>query len=255
MLRAVIMILGLAGAAAATAGDAALRPDLERAARLRVFFGHQSVGANVLDGVRELAREAGLEVKIAEALVGQNRDPASKLKAFAQALETRPGGVDVALVKFCYLDIDAATDADALFARYRAAIEALQARHPATSFVHVTAPLTTVQGGATAFVKKLLARAPWGTVENVRRERYNALLRKAYGGREPIFDLARVESEGPDGVRATVQWDGSVVPALAPAFTDDGGHLNAAGKRRAARELLAVLAALAERRAPAAAAR
>jgi lysophospholipase L1-like esterase len=41
-----------------------------------------------------------------------------------------------------------------------------------------------------------------------------------------------------------VQWNGGSAPALTPAFTDDGGHLNAAGRLRAARELVSVLAGL-----------
>src|SRR5207249_2637509 len=99
--------------------------------------------------------------------------------------------------------------------------------------VGVTAPLTDVQGGAKGLLKRLLGRAPYGAVENLRREQYNALLRAAYRGREPIFDLARVESIAPDGRAVTAQWNGSVVPVLAPAFTDDGGHLNAPGRLRA----------------------
>jgi len=31
-------------------------------------------------------------------------------------------------------------------------------------------------------------------------------------------------------------------PAMAPEYTDDGGHLNALGRARAAREFIAVLA-------------
>lgn len=94
---------------------------------------------------------------------------------------------------------------------------------------------------AKALVKRLLGRHPYGTVENVRREEYNALLRAAYLGREPFFDLARVESTAPGGAPVTVDWGGRPAPALAREYTDDGGHLNAAGRLRAARELLEVL--------------
>jgi hypothetical protein len=147
-------------------------------------------------------------------------------------------------VKFCYVDIDAGTDAKALFARYRATIDGLRAKHPGTTFVHVTLPLTEAQGGAKALAKRLLGRAPYGTIENLRREEYNALLRRAYAGREPLFDLARIESTAPDGAAVKVQWNGADAPALAAAYTDDGGHLNAAGRVRAARELVSVLAAV-----------
>ena len=136
------------------------------------------------------------------------------------------------------------TDVKALFARYRATIDDLRTKNPGTTFVHVTAPLTVVQGGVKENLKRLLGRAPYGTIENMRREEYNTLLRQAYREREPIFDLARVESTAPDGTVVTTEWKGSVAPAMAPAYTDDGGHLNAAGKLRAARELVSVLAAI-----------
>src|SRR6185437_6302983 len=139
----------------------------------------------------------------------------------------------------------AATDAPALFARYQETIAELRARNPQTTFVHVTLPLTTAQTGWKALAKRLLGRAPYGTIENVRREQYNALLRRAYAGREPLFDLARVESTAPDGTLVTVAWEGSTAPAMARDYTDDGGHLNARGRDLAARELVRVLAAAA----------
>lgn len=254
-MAAILLAVAVADAGAA---DAALRAELERLAQRRIYFGHQSVGNNLLDGIRQLAQEAGVPLRIGEVrtatelkpgtfghtFVAENGAPLRKLRSFEQAMGSRPAAVDIAFVKFCYSDIDASTDAKALFARYRATIDGLRTKHPGTTFVHVTLPLTEAQGGAKALAKRLLGRAPYGTVENLRREEYNALLRRAYAGREPLFDLARVESTAPDGTAVKVQWNGSEAPALASAYTDDGGHLNAAGKRRAARELISVLAAI-----------
>ena len=59
-----------------------------------------------------------------------------------------------------------------------------------------------------------------------------------------MFDLAAYESTGPDGGRAGVMRDGQAIPALAPGWTDDGGHLNAAGRQRIAEQFLAFLAHL-----------
>ena len=101
-----------------------------------------------------------------------------------------------------------------------------------------------MQGGLKGLAKRLLGRAPYGALENQRRAEYNALLRAAYAGRQPIFDLARIESTAPDGSTVQVEWAGRESPALAAAWTDDGHHLNAEGRRRAARELIALLAAL-----------
>lgn len=257
-------ILALATAVGAAANvraaevDTGLRAELERVAQRRIFFGHQSVGDNVLDGVKQLATMAGVPVRIAEtktasgvgpgtlghAWVGENRYPLTKLQAFEQAFGQRPAGVEIALVKFCYTDITAETDPKALFAQYRDTVERLRTKNPGMTLVHVTAPLTHVQRGPKAFVKRLLGRAPYGSIENARREQYNALLRQTYQGRDPIFDLARVESTAPDGTVVSAEWKGGVAPALVPAFTDDGHHLNAAGSLRAARELISVLAAV-----------
>jgi hypothetical protein len=110
--------------------------------------------------------------------------------------------------------------------------------------MHVTAPLTIAQGGLKAGLKKLLGRVPYGVAENRRREEFNALMRQAYQGKEPIFDLARIESTAPDGTAVTVDWEGTASPAMVAAYTDDGGHLNTAGKLRAARELVSALAAI-----------
>ncbi len=256
-LLAVAAAVGMAADLRAAEVDAGLRADLERVAQRRIFFGHQSVGDNVLDGVKQLATIGGVSVRIAEtrtasavgpatlghARVGENRYPLRKLQDFEQAFGQQPAGIEIALVKFCYTDITAETDPKALFAQYRDTLERLRTKNPGMILVHVTAPLTHVQGGPKAFVKRLLGRAPYGTIENARREQYNALLRQTYQGRDPIFDLARVESTAPDGTLITAEWQGSVAPALVPAFTDDGHHLNAAGRLRAARELISVLAA------------
>jgi lysophospholipase L1-like esterase len=244
LLTSAALAFALAASAGARAADAQLHAELERIAQRQIFFGHQSVGVNLLEGLAQLAAAERVPLHVADAFIAENGDPLRKLQSFEQAMGQQPKPVEVALMKFCYVDFTAETDASALFARYRATLDRLRAKYPGTIFVHVTAPLTDVQGGAKGWLKRLLGRAPYGTIENVRREQYNALLREAYRGREPIFDLARVESTAPDGSAVTVQWNGGSAPALTPAFTDDGGHLNAAGRLRAARELVSVLAGL-----------
>jgi len=256
------LAVGTSASVQAADVDASLHAELERISHRRIFFGHQSVGVNLLDGVRQLARMAGVPVRIAEikeagsmegAMIGHtfiadNENPLKKLKSFEQAMDTRPASVDIALMKFCFVDFSAETDVQMLFARYSASINNLRVKHPGTTFVHVTAPLTAVEGGLKARAKYLLGYAPlYETMENMRREEYNTLLRKAYQGREPIFDLARVESTAPDGTMEAVKWKGMVVPVMTPEYTSDGGHLNDAGQLRAARELVRILASIPER--------
>jgi len=252
------MAMLLAFANTVCAADEALRAELKLVASKRIYFAHQSVGANILQGVTELSRRAGVPLRIVQAprasavpadsfghfFVPENGAPLEKLANFETALGAN-SGIDIALIKFCYVDIDATTDAAALFAHYQTTIAELRAANPHTVFVHVTLPLTTVQTGPKALAKRLLGRTPYGTIENVRREEYNALLRRAYAGREPLFDLARLESHAPDGTLVTVAWDGRSAPAMASAYTDDGGHLNERGRDLAARELIRVLAAAA----------
>ncbi len=162
--------------------DTEPRAQLLRLSQRRIFFGHQSVGMNLLDGVRELAR-------------------------------------------------------------YQAKLTALRARYPRTVFVHITAHLTTVEGGAKAALKRLLGHRPGGLLENARRDEFNELLRRAYGGKEPVFDLAHLESTAADGQRELHGWNGRKVPALLAAYTVDG-HLNAKARLRFARELIALFASL-----------
>ena len=225
--------------------QADVRSELQLLAGKRIYFGHQSVGSNLLDGVKTLAAEHAVPVPIDEAphasrirgggfshvFVAENGDPLRKLRSFEAALG-EGAQVDVALLKFCYVDVKVRSDAKALFARYRAAVETMQAKSPGTVFVHVTVPLTAAQGGLKALAKRLMGRAP----DNVRREEYNELLRRTYAGREPIFDLARLESVSPDGTQG---------PGLYAGYTDDGGHLNAEGRRYLARHLINAVASAA----------
>jgi hypothetical protein len=252
-----VAIAVVAGASRASA-DGALREELAALGRRSYFFGHQSVGSNLIDGMQRLGAGSGgtlriVEVKeassvppgtFAHGFVDRNGDPEEKLRSFARALGPGPGGPDVALFNLCYVDFSPTTDVQALFERYRTAIADLRASHPKTTFVHVTTPLTIIQGGPKAWVKRLLGKAPGGLEANARREAYNALLRGAYQGREPFVDLAVIESTRPDGSREVVEWNGRPVPALVAAYTDDGTHLNETGQDRAARELLRLLAAL-----------
>jgi hypothetical protein len=232
-------------------------PNLSALANKKVFFAHQSVGENVLHGLSELAQEAGVALRIEESVspealrrpgivharVGKNEDPKSKLAHFETLLDGPGAGADVALLKFCYVDFNADTDARALFAAYLEKVEAVKRKHPALKLVHVTAPLTTVQSGVKGFLKNALGRAAAGEKENQARARYNALLRAEFAGKEPIFDLAAVEA-GQGAAACSFTRDGERWPCLRPELTDDGGHLNARGQREAATALVEAIAGI-----------
>jgi hypothetical protein len=230
----------------------------------RIFFGHQSVGADIMAGVEDLGKSnAELRLRIvpvqgsslpagpffAHEKIGENGKPALKTDAFAALMEQGFNGkLDIALHKYCFIDIHESTDVDRLFAHYKETLARLHAESPNVTFVHVTTPLTVVQSGWRAAVKRMLGRQPDYYGDNIARERYNELMRHEYAGREPLFDLARIESTRPDGSRETIALGDRAGFALVPAYASDGAHLNAVGRRYVAEQLLVFLADVASRR-------
>jgi len=228
--------------------------------RKRVYFGHQSIGFNIVDGLSALEKERpdlGFTIKetrdpaeitsgvFAHARVGENKAPSSKIRDFATTLEGGMGEkVDVAFFKFCYVDFEADTDAAKVFAEYEAAIAQLHQKFPRLTIVHVTVPLAVVQTGPKAAIKRLLGRKRWGADANIVRNRYNELLRHQYAGKEPLFDLAALEATRLDGGTATFDEGGATYPMLAAEYASDGKHLNPLGGRWVAAHLIKVLAGL-----------
>lgn len=235
-----------------------LQQQLSVVARKRIFFGHQSVGANILDGLREIvASTPGAQLRIIrsdnprslagsgffEASIGNNTDPESKDRAFAKILHDGFGKASgIAFYKYCYVDISGITDIKKMFAHYQQNVDSLKAQYPAIRFLHVTVPLTTVEPPTKAWLKSLLGRLTEREV-NRRRNEFNRLLKSAYKD-DPVFDLAAIESTPPDGRRYSFTSDSQEVYALFPGYATDRGHLNTLGRHRAAEALIALLAKL-----------
>ena len=230
---------------------------LRTLAGARVFFSHQSVGGNLLDGLAELGAHTGTGPNIIpldraypadgpgllHAFGGENGRPDSKLAFFEAALDglTRKTSPEVALMKFCYADFTPETDVEELLSRYRAAFDRAARHHRRVLFVHVTVPLTTRPMGIKARACRLVGRRVWQDAANQRRHLFNQRLRAAFEG-QAVFDLARVESTRPDGGDETFQRDGRACPALCPGYAADDGHLNGEGRRAVAPEFARVLA-------------
>ncbi len=139
-----------------------------------IFFGHQSVGRNILRGLQDLqAGHPSVNLRIVETKdarqiegpalahgsVGRNHDPESKIAEFRSLLEGGLGEkVDIAFFKFCYVDIEKTSDPDALLAAYAQAMDGLKTRFPRVTFVHVTVPLGAPQRSLKEGVKRLLGR-------------------------------------------------------------------------------------------------
>jgi hypothetical protein len=221
----------------------------------RIVFGHQSVGANILQGIRELSEEAGTEKPhiaplgeinlssgtfVADVRIGENGDPASKCADFREVVERIPeGGVDIALMKFCYSDFAPDTNIPELFNLYRRTVDSLRKAHPKLTVVHCTTPLTTRTPAWKRFIKWVLGRTEFSDKGNAMRQEYNELLRQEYRG-EPLLDLAAFESTLPDGSRCSFEYNGKLAFALADEYTSDGGHLNRLGRRVVATEFVKV---------------
>jgi hypothetical protein len=230
----------------------------QRLAARRLFFGHQSVGGNVIEGVQELLQaNPAIPLRVVETndpaqmaapglyhgYVGKNGEPETKLADFTR-LAAAVGDSGTAMVKFCYVDITAQTDPAALFARYKAAVDSLRARHPGLTIVHVTLPLQVDPG--TMFHWRTVLRGkqtPYRTLNTIRAQ-YNQRMREAYDGHEPFFDLAHFQSILADGSVGRLTHKGFDVEYLAPEWTYDGGHLNEAGRKRIAQAFLVTLAKL-----------
>ncbi len=230
----------------------------ERLATKRILFGHQSVGDNLVEGMAEIITENPkiklriVEVKTPEDFqepcfghfrVGKNEDPGSKFEHFAKTMEKGFGDrVEIAFMKLCFVDVNRESNVKDLFADYRESMKGSKEKYANTVFVHITLPLTSVQKGPKVWIKKLIGRAVGGYEENIKRQEYNELLRAEYTGREPLFDLASFESTLPDGKRERFMKEGKSYPALLSHYTDDGAHLNKAGRKIVAEQLLIFLA-------------
>lgn len=227
---------------------------IEQLARKKIYFGHQSVGNNIMLGITEILSDAQKKsfriVKsldadqyqgpmFAHSRVGYNMDPESKIIGFnnymASLQQWQP---DIAMFKFCYIDIRADADVNTLFQEYKSRMQQLKEKYPEVNFVHFTVPLTIVQTGIRADIKKIIGKPIGGFADNIKRNEYNTLLRQAYSGKEPVFDLAEIESSREDGSRVKFEYEHKYYYALAPEYGRDGRHLNALGRKLVAEKLL-----------------
>lgn len=218
-------------------------------AQQRWLFTHASVGANMLDGMRDLhshdathyplqvtpvSYDAAAQRAASYAAPGSNgmvyacdrSNPGweAKLSIFANTVNS--GGwhqpnVGLVMNKLCYIDESA--DAQT----YLDSMAALEASHPGTTFVYTSMPLTTSTDSA-----------------SVLRNVYNATVRtycSTHG--KLLFDIADIQAHEPDGTPVTFSYNGQSYQRLADIYTSDGGHLNATGRQRLARSWYSLAAA------------
>lgn len=227
----------------------------------RIYFYHHSVGQNVLDGLARLDAEVGggsirmATREVARGIAGpvlvhggggRNGDPKGKIDVFAAAIRGDPGlNPDLAFLKLCYADVDPATDVASVFEHYRRTLEALKREFPGIRFGHVTIPLMDHPQDWKSRIKRMIGREVWADASNVKRADFNRRLVEAFPA-DPMFDLAKVEATRPDGGVATFEAGGRTCPSLWAGYSEDGGHLNAAGQQVAGIEAARFMAAALE---------
>ena len=127
----------------------------------KIFFGHQSVGDNIVQGIKDLmAEDSRLQLNVVnsahpeqvaepafvESHIGRNEDPQSKNEAFAAIVQNGMGSQGgIAMYKYCYVDFNASTNVEQLFETYHREIAMLRSKYSLFKIVHFTAPLTTAE--------------------------------------------------------------------------------------------------------------
>lgn len=204
-----------------------------------------SIAVNIVEYDKSRLSDAPV---LAQAAVGRNQYPETKIDAFTEIVR---GGVgtwaDLALFKFCYVDVTSKTDVNTLFTSYREAMATLKSEYPQTTFVHVTVPLVSRSQGWKDVVKRILGRKLGSDDDNIKRNEYNQLLLREYDGKEPVFDLALAESTHADGTRESFAVKGKQYFALAKEYASDGAHLNDLGQRQVAVQFMSALARAAKK--------
>lgn len=222
-----------------------------------IYFGHHSVGANIIDGVKALVAEnPNLKLSIIEtsdpaeiepgvlahSTVGENENPNTKIDDFATKIQEGVGKhADMAFFKLCFVDVNADTNALKLFNYYKDNMTSLKKSYPDVVFIHCTVPLLKKEKKSFfSWVKGLFGKNGgfFDNQHNEMRNKYNQLLRDEYHGKAPILDIATAQSTRTDGTRETFKMNGETYYSLVPAYTEDGGHLNEEGQRHVAKHFL-----------------
>jgi hypothetical protein len=229
--------IGHAEARAFTAGSPGVA-----AGKLKWYFAHASVGSNLIDGLKELnaadptgfpyRSESSNGAPIPDArpatIYEHNRgNPGwkAKMDQFSAAVQNgwRFPNVDVVMNKLCYIDQFGSAK------YYIKSMSELEASYPETIFVYTTMPLTTAADWASRF-----------------RDAFNRDVREWTRSNErALFDIADIEANDQRGNSCSFTAGGKTCARMCEEYTDDGGHLNALGRRIMAHGFYAMAVALA----------
>jgi hypothetical protein len=216
---------GILGPEAVAAWDALPSTEKNKVRAAKVFFGHQSVGANTLEGVealgftvQEIASASDYATpKIGHAYLESNTEPLRKLQSFERFLGRIGGSVQVAAMKLCWIDFEASTNLGTIETRYETTIAALKSSSPTVTFLHITPPIKTDEPAV-----------------NAKRLQFGDWLKSTYKNEAIVLDLAVIQSTRVNG---SVCASGAT-RVMCSEYASDEGHLNAQGQARAAKGFL-----------------
>lgn len=224
----------------------------------KYYFGHQSVGYNIMGGIKQWEEETGVSLNILESKdlqntdsssfvhfsIGKNLDPYSKINEFVLLIDTisKKDSGSIAFFKFCYIDLLDTTDILSVYKYYKDKMLFLKSTYPEVKIVLFTVPVRSIQKGIKAIVKRILFMPVGDVLENKKRHEFNEMIINELGDEFPIFDLAKVETTLPDGSLNTYKFKDKLYPELPDLYAKDPGHLNAYGARVVAYNLISFLA-------------
>ena len=107
---------------------------IQEVAKHKIYFGHQSVGNNILSGINQWEEETGVKLEktntrdfsdmvsasFVHYYVGENGDAYSKINDFVSQVEKIPvDSISTAFFKLCYVDMHTYSDVEAIFEYYK----------------------------------------------------------------------------------------------------------------------------------------
>ena len=205
--------------------------DWNRIINKSIYFGHQSVGNNIVQEMNNIIKKNNLTYNVINSknlsdfntsnfyhsTIGYNKNPKSKIDEFVKLMD---GGLaeklDIAGFKFCYADIRVNTDINELFDYYTSKLKYLSDKYPNVTFIHFTVPLVSKPRGLKGLIKIFFYD------HNAKRNKYNQLVINYYDKNE-VFDVAKYESTYHDGQKNIYRKNRL---ALIDKYTFDGEHPN-----------------------------
>ena len=229
-----------------------------------IYFGHQSVGSNILEGIQDLLTSTGQHLNIRSlkefgssdasmyhSYIGRNYHPEEKILEFTRLMNEGLGDkLDIAFMKFCFVDAENLNNEniEQILHDYIVSMSDLEKKFPNVTFVYLTMPLTSKRtdflGRIKNGIKTVLNKPIIGRDDNISRNHFNKLLRSEKGGTGRLFDIADLQATRDDNAKVSFRMAGKDYYAMDPRYTYDGGHLNEIGRGYIAYELLKFLSGL-----------